>query len=82
MEHESMTLGCRRGMPPVARLRYHGMVTLEKMLIIAFPVRWRRQMIPLSVTNPTYARSEVRGVCESDTLREVHIFAVSEWGRL
>ena len=29
----------------------------------------------LSVKNLTYARSEVRGVCESDTLREVPIFA-------
>ena len=62
IEHESMTLCCRRGMPRAARNRYHGMVTLEKMLIIAFLVGWRRQMIPLSVKNLTHARSEVRGV--------------------
>ena len=67
MEHESMTLGCRRGMPRAESNRYLGMVTLEKMLLIALAVRWRRQMIPLSVKNMTYARSEVRGLCEGDT---------------
>ena len=59
-----MAFDARGAVPLAARSRYHGMVSLEKMLIIVLGARWSRLMIPLSVKNPTYAWSEVRGVSE------------------